>query len=140
MLRATFIGVLFALKACDPAAIGVQNFGSVVGRVYDAKTLKAIPGKVLVSATGCNNPVYADPDGTFLLNQVAEGTQTVTATAPELVGGTPNWAGSPELSTTSTFQSLRTTTEPSVVWKAAWPRDSRSLDLPISAASESKYA
>ena len=85
MLRATFIGVLFALKACDPAQIGVQNFGSGVGRVYDAKTLKAIPGKVLVSATGCNNPVYADPDGTFLLTQVAEGTQTVTATAPGYV-------------------------------------------------------
>ncbi len=82
MLRATFIGVLFALKACDPNSIGVQNFGSIVGRVYDAKTLKAIPGKILVSATGCNNPVYANPDGTFLLNQVAEGTQTVTATAP----------------------------------------------------------
>ncbi len=81
MLRATFIGVLFALKACDPNAIGVQNYGSIVGRVYDAKTLKAIPGKILVSATGCNNPVYANPDGTFLLTQVAEGTQTVTATA-----------------------------------------------------------
>ena len=81
MLRATFIGVLFALKACDPNGIGVQNFGSIVGRVYDAKTLKPIQGKILVSATGCNTPVYASPDGTFLLNQVAEGAQTVTATA-----------------------------------------------------------
>ncbi len=82
MLRATFIGVLFALKACDPNSIGVQNFGSIVGRVYDAKTMKPILGKILISATGCNNPVYANPDGTFLLTQVAEGTQTVTATAP----------------------------------------------------------
>jgi hypothetical protein len=72
---------LFALKACDPNGIGVQNYGSIVGRIYDAKTLKPIAGKILVSATGCNNPVYANPDGTFLLNQVAEGTQTVTATA-----------------------------------------------------------
>jgi hypothetical protein len=76
---------LFALKACDPSSIGVQNFGSIVGRVYDAKTLKAIPGKILVSATGCNNPVYANPDGTFLLTQVAEGAQTVSATAPGYV-------------------------------------------------------
>ena len=44
---------------------------------------------------------------------------TVTATAAELVGGTPNWGGRPVSSTTSTFQSLRTTTEPSVVWNAA---------------------
>ena len=55
---------------------------------------------------------------------------TVTATSPALVGGTPNWAGRPVSSTSSTFQSLRTTTEPSVVWNAPWPSDSRSRALP----------
>ena len=39
---------------------------------------------------------------------------TVTATSPRLVGGLPNWAGSPEMSTVRTFQSLRTTTDPFV--------------------------
>ena len=34
--------------------------------------------------------------------------------SPELVGGTPNCAGSPVTSTSRTFQSLRTTTEPFV--------------------------
>ncbi len=36
----------------------------------------------------------------------------VTATLPDGVGGSANWAGRPEMSTSSTFQSLRTTTDP----------------------------
>ena len=65
---------------------------------------------------------------------------TVTATSPELVGGTPNWAGSPVESTRSTFQSLRTTTEPSVVWNAPWPRPCSSRALPNVPARPSKYS
>ncbi len=42
------------------------------------------------------------------------------------------------MSTTRTFQSLRTTTEPSVVWNAPWPRPERSLDFPMVVARESK--
>ncbi len=38
------------------------------------------------------------------------------------------------MSTNRTFQSLRTTTDPSVVWNAPWPRSARSLVLPSWAA------
>ena len=47
---------------------------------------------------------------------------TVTATSPRLVGGLPNWAGRPEMSTVRIFQSLRTTVDPLSVWNAPWPR------------------
>ena len=47
---------------------------------------------------------------------------TVTATSPRLVGGLPNWAGKPEMSTVRIFQSLRTTADPLSVWNAPWPR------------------
>ena len=42
---------------------------------------------------------------------------TVTATFPDGVGGLPNWAGRPEMSTSRTFQSFRTATDPSRVAK-----------------------
>ena len=47
---------------------------------------------------------------------------TVTATSPRLVGGLPNWAGKPEMSTVRIFPSLRTTADPLSVWNAPWPR------------------
>jgi len=84
MIRATFVGAVAALlfAGCvNPNAIGLQSYGSITGRVYDATTQQPINGTVLISSTGCNNTIHTNSDGTFLLTQVAEGTQTLTAIA-----------------------------------------------------------
>jgi hypothetical protein len=76
------------LTGCvDPNAIGLQSYGSITGRVYDATTQQPINGTVIISSTGCNNTIHTNSDGTFLLPQVAEGTQTLTAIASGYVTG-----------------------------------------------------
>ncbi len=83
MLRATFVALALAAGLCgcvNPNAIGLQDYNSIVGRVIDAKTNGPISG-ALVSATGSNNPVYTSSDGSFMINMVAIGPQSVTASA-----------------------------------------------------------
>jgi hypothetical protein len=73
--------LLFALgDGCSPApnVVGVQDFGSVTGRVLDAMTNRPIPNALV--SVGSLYTSRADVNGAFTLRAVA-GDQTVTARA-----------------------------------------------------------
>ncbi len=74
--------LLFALgDGCSPPpnVVGVQDFGSVTGRVLDAMTNRPIPNALV--SVGSLYASRADVNGAFTLRTVA-GDQTVTARAP----------------------------------------------------------
>lgn len=64
----------------DPSHIGVQEYGSIVGRVIDAKTSAPI-GNALVSV-GSLYTATTDNQGAFILKTIPAGDQTVSASAP----------------------------------------------------------
>jgi hypothetical protein len=71
--------LLLALASCaTPGAIGVQDYGSVTGRVMDAKTQKAIVGAYVTIGTVTRT---SDSSGGFLLQMIPEGTQTLSVIA-----------------------------------------------------------
>jgi hypothetical protein len=69
----------------NPNAVGVQQYGSIVGRVLDATNNRPIPG-VLVSV-GSLYTTYSDANGGFTLSNIPIGTQQVTANAPGYIAG-----------------------------------------------------
>ncbi len=69
----------------NPNAVGVQQFGTIVGRVLDATNNRPVSG-VLVSV-GSLYTTYSDPMGGFTLSNIPIGSQQVTANAP---GYAPN--------------------------------------------------
>lgn len=69
----------------NPNAIGVQQYGRIVGRVLDATNNRPISG-VLVSV-GSLYTSYTDPNGAFSFSTIPIGPQQVTANSP---GYTPN--------------------------------------------------
>jgi hypothetical protein len=70
---------LALLAGCaTPGYIGVQDYGSVTGRVMDSRSQKAIPG-ALVSIGIVTRTT--DSSGGFTLVMIPEGTQTLTVTA-----------------------------------------------------------
>ena len=74
--------LLFALgDGCSPPpnVVGVQDYGSVTGRVLDAMTNRPIPNALV--SVGSLYASRADVNGAFTLRTVA-GDQTVTARAP----------------------------------------------------------
>ncbi|HEY0799077.1 MAG TPA: carboxypeptidase-like regulatory domain-containing protein [Candidatus Baltobacteraceae bacterium] len=72
---------MLALSACaNPNGIGVQDTGTVIGRVYDTGSSQGLPN-VLVSV-GSLLAVNTAPDGSFSLPNVPVGLQTVTVTLP----------------------------------------------------------
>ena len=69
-----------ALGGCvNPNFIGVQDYGSIAGRVVDSGNTP-ING-AFVSSTGTTAAIRTGADGTFTLPQVAVGTQTVSFSA-----------------------------------------------------------
>jgi hypothetical protein len=64
----------------NPNAIGVQQYGNIVGRVLDATNNRPVPG-VLVSV-GSLYTTYSDPTGAFSFANIPIGNQAVTANAP----------------------------------------------------------
>jgi hypothetical protein len=75
--------MLFALgDGCSstPNVVGVQDYGSITGRVLDAMTNKPI-GNALVSV-GSIYTAAADARGAFTVSVVPIGDQTVTARSP----------------------------------------------------------
>ncbi|GAC1652683.1 MAG: hypothetical protein NVS9B12_02250 [Vulcanimicrobiaceae bacterium] len=63
----------------DPNHIGVQDYGSVTGRVIDAKTNQPINSALV--AVGTTVTATTDAHGAFTLDNVPVGTETVTASA-----------------------------------------------------------
>lgn len=64
----------------NPNGIGVQDYGSVTGRVLDATNNRPV-GNALVSV-GSLYTVYTDALGGFTLSNIPIGSQEVTASAP----------------------------------------------------------
>ena len=64
----------------NPNAVGVQDYGSVVGRVLDATNNRPVPGALV--AVGSLYTGTADPRGGFTLGPVPIGVQQLSATAP----------------------------------------------------------
>lgn len=64
----------------NPNGGGVQQFGTVVGRVLDATNNRPV-ANALVSV-GSIWTAYSDPSGAFLIPNIPIGAQDVTASAP----------------------------------------------------------
>ncbi|MDQ6932349.1 MAG: carboxypeptidase-like regulatory domain-containing protein [Candidatus Eremiobacteraeota bacterium] len=63
----------------DPNHVGIQDYGSVVGRVIDAKTQTPIGNAIL--SVGSTVTANTGAHGEFTLQRVPIGTQDVVATA-----------------------------------------------------------
>lgn len=70
----------------NPNAVGVQQFGSIVGRVLDATNNRPVSG-VLVSV-GSLYTTYTDGRGGFTLSNIPIGVQQLTANAPGYLANT----------------------------------------------------
>jgi hypothetical protein len=64
----------------DPHVVGVQDYGSVTGRVLDATTNLPIPNALI--SVGSLFTASADGRGAFVMSRVPIGQQTVTVRAP----------------------------------------------------------
>jgi len=64
----------------NPNYIGVQQYGSVTGRVLDATNNRPIPGALV--SVGSLYTAYADQQGAFTLSTIPAGHQEVTASDP----------------------------------------------------------
>lgn len=63
----------------DPNHIGVQDYGSVTGRVIDAKSNQPVSNATV--AVGTTVTATTDTQGAFTLGNVPAGTQTVRVSA-----------------------------------------------------------
>lgn len=75
---------LCALAGCvNPNAIGVQDFGILVGRVYNAKTLAPVSSGIVSVGSTCTANLA--PDGSFRIGGTGDcvpvGTQSLVITA-----------------------------------------------------------
>ena len=64
----------------NPNGGGVQDFGTVVGRVLDATNNRPVPNALV--AVGSLYTGYSNPDGAFQLSGIPIGRQGLTASAP----------------------------------------------------------
>lgn len=78
------LAVMFVLAQAggcnNPNGGGVQDFGSVTGRVLDATNNRPIPNALV--DVGALYTGYANPDGAFSLSGVPIGRQGLNASAP----------------------------------------------------------
>lgn len=82
------LAILLALAGCvNPSAIGVQDFGSITGRVIDAKTNQPINNAIV--NVGSTNATHTDAGGAFTLTMVPAGTQPVNVIANGYSSGPP---------------------------------------------------
>lgn len=64
----------------NPNAIGVQQYGTIVGRVLDATDNRPVPNALIY--VGSLYTAYSDATGAFTLTQIPIGHQPVTASSP----------------------------------------------------------
>ena len=65
---------------CNGSPVGVQDYGSITGRVLDSVTNQPVGGALV--SVGSLFTAYANPQGAFTLTGVPTGTQTVTVRSP----------------------------------------------------------
>lgn len=87
MRKTWVLGIVFLMclgangGGCNnPNAIGVQQYGTVVGRVLDATNNRPVPNALV--SVGSIYTAYADPGGAFSIRNVPIGPQDVTASSP----------------------------------------------------------
>jgi len=78
------LALIALVGGCNPNDIGLQDYGTIVGRIADQNG-NPIQG-ALVSATGTTFTFTTDKTGAFSIQKVAVGEQTVTARAAGYVG------------------------------------------------------
>ncbi len=79
---AAFCALAFALTGCaDPNFIGIQDFGYIVGNVVDQNG-KPVQGALVTSTGVTGAPATTGPNGSFSIQNVAVGQQTVTVNPP----------------------------------------------------------
>lgn len=82
-MRRLLLGLVFLLTiadSCNNGVVGVQDYGSVTGRVLDAMTNKPIANAIV--SIGSLYTGTADGNGAFTLPRVPIGQQTVDARMP----------------------------------------------------------
>ena len=75
-----FVLLLAMGDSCSNGVVGVQDYGSVTGRVLDAMTNKPIPNAIV--SVGSIFTATADSFGAFTMPRIPIGSQTVTARSP----------------------------------------------------------
>ena len=61
----------------NPNAVGVQQYGTIVGRILDATTNRPVANALI--SVGSLYTAYSDPNGAFTLSNIPIGHQDVTA-------------------------------------------------------------
>ncbi len=90
-LRYGILGLVFLLAlganggGCNGSPVGVQDYGSITGRVIDSVTNQPVGGALV--SVGSLYTAYADNQGAFTLAAIPSGTQTVTARSPGYASG-----------------------------------------------------
>ena len=82
-MRNIVLGLVLLLAlgdSCSNGVVGVQDYGSVSGRVLDATTNKPVPNAII--SVGSIYTATADATGAFTVPRVPIGQQEVTARAP----------------------------------------------------------
>jgi hypothetical protein len=75
------LAVAAVLAGCvDPNYIGVQDYGSINGRIIDAATDRPLNGAIV--SVGSLSVQHTVSDGSFLLDRIPVGTQTLMIQAP----------------------------------------------------------
>ncbi len=81
LFAAAIIFVLAQAGGCNnPNGGGVQDYGSIVGRVLDATNNRPVPNALV--AVGVLYTGYSNPDGAFSLTGIPIGRQGLSASAP----------------------------------------------------------
>lgn len=75
-----FVLLLALGDSCSNGVVGVQDYGSITGRVLDATTNKPVPNAIL--SVGSIFTATADTHGAFTMPRIPIGSQSVTARAP----------------------------------------------------------
>ena len=82
-MRNIVLGLVLLLAmgdGCSNGVVGVQDYGSISGRVLDATNNKPVPNAII--SVGSLFTATADAQGAFNLPHVPVGDQSVTARAP----------------------------------------------------------
>ena len=82
-MRKLVLGLVFLLTiadSCNNGVVGVQDYGSVTGRVLDATTNRPIASAIV--SIGSLYTTTADPQGAFTLPRIPIGQQTIDARQP----------------------------------------------------------
>lgn len=64
----------------NPNAVGVQQYGTIVGRILDATNNRPVPNALV--SVGSLYTANSDPNGAFTLSNIPIGHQEVTASVP----------------------------------------------------------